>query len=457
MSKSVYFLLSILILAASAAGIACDAELEGETDGELERPLAGGETTTFDRSSSAFTNPAANLTEKNLEHHFLGDVRFENQFVSAPATVNPGLGPVFNNTSCLNCHTENGRGMPAVGNRPGKSQALVRVSLPADRGDPELPGGPVPVPGVGTQIQDQAIYGVAAEAVVEIDWVEYGGSYGDGTAYTLREPVVTLTPSDGGSFDPEMMTSLRIPPPVHGLGLLEALDEETILAAADPDDADGDGISGRPNYVYDVQSARTVMGRFGLKANQPNLLQQAAGAYRDDMGVGNPLFPDEDEEGYDIDFETLEATAFYTQTLGVPARVDWADVTVRRGERLFEAIGCASCHTPTMTTGDHEIAELSRQTIHAYTDLLLHDMGPGLADGRPDFEATGSEWRTAPLWGLGLAHTVLPLSGLLHDGRAGSIEEAILWHGGEADGSREAFRTMSASDREALLAFLRSL
>jgi CxxC motif-containing protein (DUF1111 family) len=422
----------------------------------IEPPLAGGGTTVHDRTSNAYSFPAPNLTDDELERHLAGDVTFEATFVTAPAEVNAGLGPTYNNVACAACHKRDGRGMPIAGNGPNRSHLLVRVSLPDGEGEPAVPGGSVPVPGLGLQIQDQAIFGVDPEAIVDVTWDERPGAYADGTPYVLRAPIVTITLAGGGAPPDGCMTSLRQPPPVFGLGLLEAIGADTLEALADPDDRDGDGVSGRVNHVYDVATGSRAIGRFGHKANTPSLLQQAAAAYANDMGVSSSLFPD-DGGARDIDDETASLTAFYTQTLAVPARTSIDDPIVRRGESLFAEIGCVSCHVETIETGAHEIEALSFQTIHPYTDLLLHDLGDGLADGRPDFEADGREWRTPPLWGIGLTHTVLPYSGFLHDGRARTLEEAILWHGGEAQAARDTFAGADAADREALIAFLRSL
>lgn len=411
-------------------------------------PLAGGETTVFNRSSHAFSQPAPNLTDLELTKHLDGDADFDAVFITAPAQVNPGLGPVFNNASCNGCHLKDGRGMP----QPG--QSLVRVSLP--QGEPEVPGGGVPVPGIGTQIRDRAIYGHQPQALVKIDWQEREGKYPDGSAYKLRSPRLQINLPDGQPLSSEILTSLRVPPPVFGRGLLEAVEEKTILALADPEDKNKDGISGRPNYVWDVQHNRAVLGRFGLKANTPTLIQQTAAAYINDMGVTNPLFPDKDGST-DIDRQTLEDATFYGQTLGVPARTLVDDPVVKQGEKLFDRANCTACHIPKLSTSSHTVKALANQKIHPYTDLLLHDLGAELADGRPDFQASGSEWRTTPLWGVGLTQTVLPYSAFLHDGRARTLEEAILWHSGEAQQSTETFKQMSKSDRTALLKFLNSL
>ncbi|MGB8698220.1 MAG: di-heme oxidoredictase family protein [Thermosynechococcaceae cyanobacterium] len=428
-------------------------------------PLSGGTTTVVNRTSQGFGQPAPNLTDAELALHIEGDRAFEATFVTAPAPVNAGLGPLFNNASCLSCHIKDGRGMPTKGN------LLVRVSLPPTpsakhsqsnslfEGQPEASvslGNAPPVPGLGTQIQDQAIYGVPPKANVMLDWQETQGTYGDGTAYTLRSPVFAITLPNGEPLPQNVLTSPRLPPPVFGRGLLEAIPETTILGLADPDDKNGDGISGKPNRVWDVRQKKLVLGRFGLKANNPNLLQQNAAAYINDMGITNPVFPGPGGST-EIDAKTLDAATLYTQTLAVPGRTLMTDPVVKKGERLFAQANCNACHIAELRTGNHGVKAIAHQTIHPYTDLLLHDMGPGLADGRPDFDASGTEWRTPPLWGLGLTQTVLPYSGYLHDGRALTLEEAILWHGGEADASKEFFREMGKGDRTALIQFLRSL
>lgn len=476
-TKSKLFRFLAICFIAMVAGITLSNFLGHNRLPQQQITLAGGATTVFNRTSYGLEQPAANLSEADLDQHIEGDLAFKAVFVTAPALVNSGLGPLFNNTSCAGCHARDGRGMPV------KGQLLVRVSLPQSHSassnqanEPISAGGTntqgsifeshleasvtlgntQPVPGLGTQIQDQAVYGHNPEAKVELSRQEVSGEYGDGTAYKLRSPVAKITLQDGKLLPPDVLTSLRIPTPVFGRGLIEAIPEKTILALADPEDKNNDGISGRPNQVWDATTKTVALGRFGHKANMPNLLQQAASAYVHDMGITSPLYPEEDGSSY-IDDKTLKVATFYTQTLAVPARTMVDDPDVLRGEKLFSQVNCAVCHVAKLRTGAHEIKALANQTIYPYTDLLLHDMGQGLADGRPDFAATGTEWRSPPLWGLGLTQTVQPYSGYLHDGRAQTLEEAILWHGGEAEKSRQAFRTMSKSNRAALVRFLNSL
>ena len=291
--------------------------------------------------------------------------------------------------------------------------------------------------------------GIAPEARIDVTYFEETRHVADGATYSLRFPVYDVVET----YQPlpaDVLFSPRMAPPVFDRGLLEAIPEETILALADPGDSDGDGISGRPNRVYNFRTQQTELGRFGLKANNPDLLQQVAGAYQQDMGITNPYFPEDSTVGQpqmddhrddpEIGQETLDINTFYVQTLAVPARRNIDDPQALRGEALFAAAQCSGCHIPTLQTGPHEIAALANQTIHPYTDLLLHDMGEELADDRPDFEADGREWRTPPLWGIALTATVSGIPAYLHDGRARTLMEAIMFHGGEAETAREFVR-----------------
>lgn len=419
-----------------------------------ERLTPGGATTVDNVTSHSFSGPAPNLSAARLDFHLDGDVAFGDQFVKAPGQVNSGLGPVFNETSCEGCHLGDGRTQGAF---------LMRLSLP---GADEV-GAPLPVPGFGTQLQDEAVFQILPEGRIDTQWQESVVVLDDGTPVSLRRPIQTVRdpyiPLPGG-----VLTSVRMPRPVFGLGLLEAIPDSRLWELADEMDADGDGISGRVNEVFDVVEQRTRVGRFGWKASQPSLLQQTAAAYRDDIGVTSSIFPteafagqpqdDRMEDDPEITDEILEAAVFYIQTLAVPAPREPDAPAVMQGQEIFGELGCAGCHVPRHETGIlPDLPEVSNQVIVPYTDLLLHDMGPGLADGRPDYRASGSEWRTPPLWGLGLSLRVSGHTDFLHDGRARDVVEAILWHGGEAASATDAFRALSASSRTALLAFLQSL
>ena len=442
----------------------------GGGGGDAVPELLGGDTTrdVADTGSRAFGFPAPTLTNDERRVFEIGDSFFTQNWVTAPASTDArdGLGPMFNAQACASCHLRDGRGTPASTGE-GELGLLLRLSLPGEADN----GGPNPHPIYGDQLQDRAILGVPVEGELVVTYDDVVGQYGDGTEYVLRAPTYEVE----GNFGPlgdDIMISPRLAPQVIGMGLLEAIPEASIRAAADPDDATGNGISGRVNEVWNPETGSTDLGRFGWKANAATVRAQSADAFRGDMGITSSLAPEESctsaqEECLaapnggepEVPDSRLGSVTFYTRTLAVPAARGADDPDVQRGAELFEEYGCSSCHTPTQQTGPLEevgIAALSDQTIHPYTDLLLHDMGEGLADGRPDFLASGSEWRTAPLWGLGLLEAVNGELFLLHDGRARTIEEAILWHGGEAAAAMEQFRTADADDRDALVKFLES-
>jgi CxxC motif-containing protein (DUF1111 family) len=427
-----------------------------------EAPRAGGAMTIVSNSNQAFSFPAPSLSVDALDFHNEGDAGFEAAFVSAPASINPGLGPLFNATSCTGCHAGDGRGRPPLAGGEALGGMLFRISAAGT----DAHGGPNRMPGYGGQLQDRALFGHVPEGTVRIQYRDSVVPLSEGESVTLRIPTYTLENLWKPLPSPPLL-SPRVAPPVFGLGLLEAVSEATILERADAADANADGVSGRANYVFDVKAGAARIGKFGWKSNNPSLLQQVAGAYNNDMGVTTPYFPVENCDGDreacfvhdpDVDSLTLAQVTFYVQTLAVPARRIWNDPTVQRGEKLFKSSGCAACHAPELRTGAVAAEPWrSNQTIRPYTDLLLHDMGDGLGDGRPDYLASGNEWRTPALWGLGLSGTVNGHTFLLHDGRARNVLEAVIWHGGEAAAAREKVRALSPGDRAALLAFLNSL
>lgn len=322
-------------------------------------------------------------------------------------------------------------------------------------------------PSYGYQLQDRALPGHAPEGSFTVETSEVKGRYVDGASFTLEAARPVIRGGAGAALAPEVRLSLRLPPSLIGLGLLEAVAEGAILDQADPEDRDGDGISGRAARVVEAASGAVRLGRFGWKASQPSLHAQNAAALREDLGVTTSLYPPAPEEAAplgglpaaaELSDEDLDKLTRYVRLLEPPARRDLADPEVRRGEALFSSFGCAACHRPSLQTGEvTDLPELSRRTIEPFTDLLLHDLGDALADERPEGGASGREWRTAPLWGLGLLGAISGEVRLLHDGRARSVEEAILWHGGEGQAAREQFRRASAAERAALLRFLSSL
>lgn len=438
----------------------------------------GGDTTVFNTTPNAFSLPAPELERMQELFFFVGNSFFNQNWVTAPAstTARDGLGPLFNARSCAGCHFKDGRGRPPGFAEEIPTGFLVRLSVPGRGAHNE----PLPDPIYGSQLQVGALQGIPAEGLVHIDYEEVLGAFADGTPYSLRKPIYTLQNLAYGEPDPNLMLSPRVANHMIGLGLLEAISEEHLLALADPDDLDDDGVSGRPNVVWDTVSQEMAIGRFGWKANQPNLIQQVASAFAGDMGIATHIFPEPNcteaqvdclnapngvpveqkvgNSGPEIDEDDFHKVVLYASALAVPARRGISDPDVQWGERLFAEAGCTACHTPSHQTGTHPtIDALSNQTIYPYTDMLLHDMGDGLADGRPDFEASGSEWRTSPLWGIGLIETVNRHTYYLHDGRARSILEAILWHGGEAESSRDQVLEFSEEEREALVRFIKSL
>jgi CxxC motif-containing protein (DUF1111 family) len=441
--------------------LACSKD-DNQSITKLEGEKAGGETTVYVRTSQAFGLPAPNLSAEHLNKHLLGDVGFEAQFVVSPAPRNGGLGPVFNNISCNGCHPSDGRASFPE-NINSLSGLFYKISVPGT----DEHGGPAPVPGFGTQLQHQSIYGFHAEGKMSVTFQEQLVAFADGTTVTLKKPSYSIA-SPYLPLPGNVLISPRIGMPVFGLGLLEAIPEAAILANADPDDRDKDEISGKANYVWDPVTETAKLGRFGWKAGTPSVLVQTAGAFNEDMGLTNYLKPVESSAGQsngdlnavspEVNRELLEDVVFYSLTLGVPAGRSFDDRDVIAGQKTFERLKCATCHVPSFTTGNYVgIPEISNQKIYPYSDMLLHDMGDELADNRPEFLANGKEWKTRPLWGIGLTSVTSGHTSFLHDGRARNITEAILWHGGEAKKSREEFRKLSKKDREALLKFLESL
>ena len=423
-----------------------------------DRP--GGDLSVLGRGALAFTRPGANLTLERRSSFTVGEGLFQAEWLATPVEQSNrgGLGPLFHARSCLGCHVRNGRGAAPAPGADHPASLLVRLGNA---------GAPHPV--YGDQLQPLGVAGVPGEGRVLVEYQPIEGSFSDGAPFTLHAPSVRVADLSAGPLG-DAPLSPRIAQPMIGLGLLAAIPDEAMEALADPDDRDGDGISGRVNRVWSERLGGMVAGRFGWKANQPDLEQQNAAALVGDLGLTSPLYPAEPctpaqteclaarSKTIEIDERKLAALTYYTHTIGVPIRDRAEDADVLRGKAIFHRIACAKCHVPSFTTRDVVgLPEVSGQRIFPYTDLLLHDLGEGLADGRPDFEASGREWRTPPLWGLGLAAEVDGAVRLLHDGRAQSIEEAILWHGGEAEASREAFRTLPAEERRALVDFLESL
>lgn len=468
-----------LFRSASAALLAiglvgCMEQTPSFTQAEPGEALSAGDATTMKFDHNAFSLPSANLTPMRRLDFSVGNSFFRNPWVIAPSstTARDGLGPLMNTNACQSCHIKDGRGRPADTERGSAVSMLVRLSIPAgaEHAEAMRERGIAPEPTYGGQLQDMAIPGVAPEGKVRLSYTTHTERFADGFEVELRTPQLDITNLGYGPMHPDTQFSVRVAPPMIGLGLLEAIPESALLANADPDDHAGNGISGRPNRVFDQRTGETAVGRFGWKAGQPNLTQQNADAFFNDMGLTTSLFsgssctarqhdclamPSGGEP--EVSDNILELVSFYTRNLGVPARRNVEAPQVLAGKTLFHRAGCQSCHVPTFTTGEAAEPELANQVIHPYTDLLLHDMGEGLADHRPEFKASGSEWRTPPLWGIGMTETVSGHTHFLHDGRARSLLEAILWHGGEAEKAKQIVLNFDHDERSALLAFLESL
>lgn len=441
---------------------------------------AGGAATTAARGDdAAFSQPSGNMEFEQELDFFLGNAMFAKLWVSSPASTkaSDGLGPLYNARSCQLCHIRDGRGHPPE--EPGDVSMAMRVSVAADNPlTAAIPGfyATQPHPVYGGQIQDLSLPGKAPEARVSVTYEDIPVPLQGGETVMLRKPTYDLDTLGYGALDGAML-SPRIAPQMIGLGLLEAIPAQDILAHADETDADGDGISGKPQIVWSLEYDQPMLGRFGHKAVMPTIRQQSADAAVHDIGISSPLMQnawgdctaqqpdcrnavhgDRDERIHEIDDKGLDLLVFYSRNLAVPARRDVDDPAVLRGKKLFQEIGCASCHVPKFVTHRLDGQDpQSFQLIWPYSDLLLHDMGEGLADNRPVARADGREWRTAPLWGIGLTKQVSGQETYLHDGRARSLLEAILWHGGEAQPHRDAVVSLSPEDREELLKFLGSL
>ncbi|MGL1958802.1 MAG: thiol oxidoreductase [Colwellia sp.] len=492
----------------------------------------GDETTAINASNSGhgFSTPMPNLTDNELDKHLAGDANFETAFTTAPNSEHPeldGVGPVFNNQDCNSCHQRDGRAS-TISVPSGQDSVLlgsaagIFLRMSIDDGQCDDPVAEnnycnnVGVDGFGTQLFHRGVLRAREEwdaasgalpfvgqANVYLAYEYSTVTYADGSSVELKKPLFTIERPYDVSAENQLNSAIlqadvRYSPrngmPIFGLGLLEIIPEQDILALADEDDANNDGISGRPNWVFDPIKARdndplpVSLGRFGWKASTPSVRVQSLGALRGDMGITNPLFPDEsiagtalhesylartgyvdtgsDENGEpEADQDFSDEVVFYAETLAVPARRNIENESVVAGAILFEKINCTGCHTPDFVTGTGDLMlggitapeGIKNQHIYPFTDMLLHDVGAGLADNRRDFMATGNEWKTRPLWGIGLTKTVNPAAGFLHDGRASTIEEAILWHGGEAEQSKADFMALKAEERQSLIDFVMSL
>lgn len=468
--------LSALLLALGLS--ACD-DAPRFTKAEPGESRSGGAATVRKTDQNAFSLPSANLPPSRRVDFSVGNSFFRSPWVIAPSTTTArdGLGPLFNTNACQNCHIKDGRGHPPTPDAPNAVSMLVRLSIPDAPAYAKVIEqlGVVPEPVYGGQLQDMAVPGVAPEGKVRVDYTSVPVRFKDGTEVELRKPSLNISQLGYGPMHPDTRFSARVAPPMIGLGLLEAIPDEAILANAEAQAKDKNGIAGRPNRVWDDAQQKTVLGRFGWKAGQPNLNQQNVHAFSGDMGLTTSLRPIDDctdaqtackqapngngpDGEPEVSDNILRLVLFYSRNLAVPARRDVNAPEVLAGKNLFFQAGCQSCHTPKYTTAANAAEpELANQVIRPYSDLLLHDMGDGLADNRSEFQASGRDWRTPPLWGIGLTQAVSGHTQFLHDGRARNLLEAVLWHGGEAQAAQQQVLSFNAEQRAALLAFLNSL
>ncbi|TCL72093.1 di-heme oxidoredictase family protein [Rhizobium sp. BK251] len=455
------------------------------TKAEPYEAMQAGATTSIDPvNGDAFSHLSANLAFSEEQDFKLGNALFRKLWVSSPSSTqaSDGLGPLYNARSCQSCHIKDGRGHPPLpdGDATSMFLRLARRARTPEEQQAVAKGQIVnfPDPVYGAQLQDHAVPGLAAEGQMSVSYEEKVVTLGDGETVSLRRPLYGVKDLGYGPLDPTTTLSPRVAPQMLGLGLIEAIPDAEILAHADPDDRDGDGISGKAQIVLDHRTGKPELGRFGWKAQNATVRDQSADAFSNDIGISTPDRPDPYGECTKAEQACLAApigvqkrlgdteapdpvlglVTFYSENLAVPARRKASFPETLKGKQLFYESGCISCHTPKFVTS-RNAANKARafQLIWPYSDFLLHDMGEGLADGQQVGLADGREWRTPPLWGIGLTETVSGHTYFLHDGRARNLTEAILWHGGEAEKARNAFSSLAKADRDTLIKFLESL
>lgn len=478
LALAVSLLLSPVVMQSAQADV-----LTVTADFDPREVRQGGDNSTTTMTTNAFSKPSTLLKGSHRADFKVGNSFFKNPWVVAPASTDArdGLGSLFNVNACQSCHIKDGRGHAPRDASDRADSMLIRLSiLPQNQAHQDLlkqgKTASIAEPNYGGQFQDQSVFGVKPEGRVEVTWKTVDVTFADGEVVELRKPEFALTRLAYGELHPDTKMSPRVAPPMIGLGLLEAIDSKDILGQQDQNDNNNDGISGRANWVVDAKTGDLVLGRFGWKAGQPSLEQQGAGAFNGDMGLTTSLFTSENctsaqtsclnaptgsRQGEpEVSDAILDAVTFYSQNLAVPVRRDADHIDVLKGKALFYEAGCQSCHTPAYKTGASASVDkhLRNQTIYPYTDMLLHDMGEELSDGgHTEFLAEGNEWRTPPLWGIGMTETVNGHTEFLHDGRARNVMEAVLWHGGEAEKSKQLVLQMSKEERKQLVRFLNSL
>ena len=447
-------------------------------DLEKYESLSGGAATSNAIPSiNSYSFASANLDFEGKQKFQIGNGLFTKLWVSSPSSTkaSDGLGPLFNARSCQRCHLKDGRGHPPVNNNDLKVSMLMQLSVHEKSTMTTDYVVPKPDPVYGFQLQDNAVAGISSEGTFTIDYTEESIELNGGELVFLRTPQYNFKNLRYGDFHKDTKFSPRVAQQMIGMGLLEAIHENDIIALSDPMDLNHDGISGRVSWIYDEGFTQKKLGRFGWKATNPTVIEQSASAFFHDMGLSSKLKSDPfgdctnnqtkcinalhgNDNDYEVPNNFLDFVTFYAKNLAVPKRRDVSSKKVLAGKRIFFDAGCGSCHNPKFVTSRNAKNKAHQfQLIWPYTDLLLHDMGPELSDNRPFGSASASEWRTPPLWGIGLTELVSGHTSFLHDGRARNLKEAILWHGGEGARSRDYFKKLPQDSRENLIEFLNSL
>ena len=440
--------------------------------------LPGGETSNQVENKNSFSLSSRNLEEHMRINFLVGNALFERMWEDSSISKNiakDGLGPFFSARSCESCHINDGRGHIPLTNKEDKISVVIQISQNIEQSNDYIKN--IDDDTYGGQISEFAVKDVLKEADIIIDYKYSLEMYEDGRVVELRRPIIKIDNLNYGEFNESTTFSARIAQPMIGLGLIEHISDQSLLMNEDIDDTNKDGISGKANKVWDIQKEKLAIGRFGWKSAQPSVYQQTADAFYHDMGLSNKLYSNpfnctskqeectkaisgnsEEYDDLEVSSDQLDLVTFYSSQLGVPARRSINAENVKKGKEIFFALNCNSCHVESFTTGDTgSHANLNNQIIYPYSDFLLHDMGESLSDGVSEFLAQGSEWRTPPLWGIGLTNTVSEEYGYLHDGRARTIEEAILWHGGEANEIIQNYKKLKKSEVNQLLSFINSL
>ena len=440
--------------------------------------LPGGETSNQVENKNSFSLSSRNLEEHMRINFLVGNALFERMWEDSSISKNiakDGLGPFFSARSCESCHINDGRGHIPITNKEDKISVVIQISQNIAQSNDYIKNIEDDI--YGGQISEFAVKDVLKEADIIIDYKYSLEMYEDGRVVELRRPIIKIDNLNYGDFNESTTFSARIAQPMIGLGLIEHISDQSLLMNEDINDTNNDGVSGKANKVWDIENEKLAIGRFGWKAAQPSVYQQTADAFYHDMGLSNKLYSNpfnctskqvecakaisgnsEEYDDLEVSSDQLDLVTFYSSQLGVPARRSINAENVKKGKEIFFALNCNSCHVESFTTGDTgSHANLNNQIIYPYSDFLLHDMGESLSDGVSEFFAQGSEWRTPPLWGIGLTSIVSDEYGYLHDGRARTIEEAILWHGGEANEIIQNYKKLKKNEVNQLLSFINSL